>query len=339
MKNTGRFGAIVGALGMLLLIFDSKTALKGAAEGLELCLWTVIPALFPFFVLSIMVTGSAGHLPTGWLRPLGRLTGIPNGSETILLAGYLGGYPIGAKCLAEARCQGRISQEDAARMMAFCSNAGPAFIFGMVNAMFDQIWVGWALWGIQIFSSLAVGAILPGKTRGQIPKEHTQGITLPDAVNNAARAMCGVCGWVLLFRMILAFLNRWFLWAFPGEIAVAFTGLLELANGCCALKTLGDPGTRFVICAGMLAFGGLCVGMQTASVARGVSLKWYLPGKLLQTAIAVAIAFCMTHVGENLYHLLLPIGAIPVCYFIFSRRNRKIKVEFPCGLVYNKENT
>lgn len=36
------------ALGMLLLVLDSKTALLGAKEGVMLCLSSVIPALLPF---------------------------------------------------------------------------------------------------------------------------------------------------------------------------------------------------------------------------------------------------------------------------------------------------
>ena len=39
---------LTGAAGMLVLILDAKTALAGAKEGIQLCLYTVIPSLFPF---------------------------------------------------------------------------------------------------------------------------------------------------------------------------------------------------------------------------------------------------------------------------------------------------
>ena len=41
---------IMAAVGMLVLIFDSALALEAARAGVELCLETVIPSLFPFFV-------------------------------------------------------------------------------------------------------------------------------------------------------------------------------------------------------------------------------------------------------------------------------------------------
>ena len=45
---------------MLMLILDGRTALTGAAEGIDLCIRTVIPALFPFFVLSPLLMGYPG---------------------------------------------------------------------------------------------------------------------------------------------------------------------------------------------------------------------------------------------------------------------------------------
>lgn len=293
MKDTGRIKTLAAAMGMLLLILDSRTALQGAGEGLELCLRTVIPSLFPFFVLSALLTGSLGGNCPGWLVPLGKLTGIPGGAETILLAGCLGGYPIGAKSVADAVKRVRLDPRAAARMMAFCNNAGPSFIFGIAGAMFDERWVGWALWGIQLVSALAVGAILPGKSGGSIGVGDRTGGTLPGAVGTAIGAIAGVCGWVVIFRVLLAFLDRWALWLLPSWVRVLACGLLELTNGCCLLGEIPNPGARFVTASGLLVFGGLCVGMQTASVSEGVSLRWYLPGKLLQTLLAVILALSL----------------------------------------------
>lgn len=320
MKNTGRLPAIGAALGMFLLILDSKTALHGAQDGLQLCLRTVVPALFPFFVFSALLTGSMGTMTTGWLRPLERWAGIPKGAGPVLLAGYLGGYPIGAKCIGAANRQGRIRNQDAARMMAFCNNAGPSFIFGIAAAMFAEKWVGPALWGIQIVSSLAVGAIIPGKSTESFLNTKSRPITIPAAVHDSAKAMAGVCSWVLLFRVTLAFLDRWFLWILPKQVSIIITGILELANGCCCLDQIPDPGMRFVICTGILTFGGLCVGMQTASAADGVPLKWYLPGKLLQTALSVSLALAMTK-RKYVWVIL----AIMIPFLVFCSEKAKIR--------------
>ena len=67
---------------MLALILDGRTAIDGARQGIELCLRTVIPSLFPFFVLSILLTSSLLGSSLAVLRPLGRLFGMPDGAES-----------------------------------------------------------------------------------------------------------------------------------------------------------------------------------------------------------------------------------------------------------------
>ena len=82
---------VVAALGILILILDSKTALRGAAESIDLCVRTVIPSLFPFFLLSGILVKSLMGNKFPLLRPIGRLLGIPEGAESLLISGFLGG--------------------------------------------------------------------------------------------------------------------------------------------------------------------------------------------------------------------------------------------------------
>lgn len=311
MKAIVQVKALGAALGMILLILDSSTALNGASEGIELCLRTVIPSLFPFFVLSSLLTGAIGDSSPKILHPLWRKLGIPPGSEAILLTGLLGGYPIGAKCIADAVRQGRLNPLDGARMMAFCNNPGPAFIFGIAGSMFDHPWTGWILWGIQVAGALAVALILPGSGGKAIEPAKITPTSLPAALKGALQALSGVCGWVVLFRVAIAFLDRWVFWLIPEVTRVILCGLLELTNGCCMLTEIPNQGLRFIICSGLLAFGGLCVGMQTASVAQGVKLRWYLPGKLLHCLICMGMAAAVQGMFPGDTRMTLPPAVLP----------------------------
>ena len=76
----------------------------------------------------------------------------------------------------------------------------------------------------------------------------------------------------------------------PVALQVTITGILELSNGCCELTRVSDPLLRFVICSGMLAWGGLCVTLQTYSVASGLNIRSYLKGKLLQTLFSLLLS-------------------------------------------------
>ena len=155
--------SVVYAIAMLVLILDAKTALTGAKEGITLCLYTVIPSLFPFIFISGILSSTLVGLNLPILRPLGKLCGIPSGSEPLLLLGLIGGYPVGAQNIAHAFNSRQLDKNTARRMLGFCNNAGPAFIFGLMSSMFKSPAAPWFLWLIHIISALAVGSFLPGK--------------------------------------------------------------------------------------------------------------------------------------------------------------------------------
>lgn len=282
--------AIGSALGMLLLILDAKTALVGASEGIELCLRTVIPSLFPFFFLSGIINGYIAGRSGKLLRPLGKLCGIPANGEYLLLIGFTGGYPVGAQCIHNAYRSGVLTKQDAQRMLGFCNNAGPAFIFGMMSQVYPTLACVWVLWAINILCALIVGIFLPGKSNKHCNAMNTASLSSAVILQNAIKAMASVCGWVILFRVFISILNRWIFLLLPKEICVALTGLLELSNGCVELTAIEDLSLRYTMGALMLSFGGLCVGLQTIAVCPELSCKSYFTGKIMQSLLSIPLS-------------------------------------------------
>ena len=129
-----------------------------------------------------------------------------------------------------------------------------------------------------------------------------------------------VCGWIVLFRVVIAFLDRWILWLFPTEVRVALIGLLELSNGCWELRTIASVPVRFLLCGGMIAVGGLCVSMQTASVTPGLSLRYYALGKLVQLGTSLIVG------SSILLRTPLPLLLILPYFLVFKKRggNRRL---------------
>ena len=317
MKNKQLWNRLGAFSGILILILDGKTAIQGAYFGIELCIKTVIPSLFPFFVVSILLTSSLSGLNIPFLGLIGRLCGIPRGAEAVLLPGFLGGYPAGAQCIAEAYRIHLIDKQDAQRMVAFCSNAGPAFLFGMISPMFPHSGYAWALWSIHVASALLVGILFPQKQGSSVTLVKKEYISLTAAVQLSLRAMAGICSWIVLFRVVIAFFSRWFLWLFPAECQVLIIGLLELSNGCMELSRISDLCRRFSVCSVCLSFGGVCVTMQTASILQGLSIKTYLQGKLMQTLFSFLLCCCIFRKLKMLI-LLFPIFLL---WILGNRKN------------------
>lgn len=298
-----------------MLILDGKTALNGGVQGLELCLKTVIPSLFPFFILSTMLTGALTGIQLPFLRPLGRLCGIPEGGEALLVSGFLGGYPVGAQSVAAAYHAGQLTKREAERLLAFCNNAGPAFIFGMVSTMFPRQWMAWALWGIHVSGAVFTACLIPSDDKEKVDPLPGKPMSMTASLNASLRIMATVCGWVVLFRVILSFLSHW-IGMLPVAAQVAVTGLLELSNGCCELGAIPDLSVRFLLCAGLLSFGGLCVTMQTASVTAELSLSGYFIGKLIQTACSLLLAAAVVK-GYGVFFCIF------LCFAILLIKSRK----------------
>lgn len=332
------FTAIFAGAAMIIMILDTPTALSCAAEGINLCIATVIPSLFPFFVLTTLLTASLSSFRFRFLRPLGILCRLPEGCESLFVLGLLGGYPTGAQNVAQKYAAGELSAGDAERLMGFCSNAGPAFIFGIAASAFPDPVYGWALWGIHIASAVLTGILLSGKARSKGPLSKGRAMTLPQALHAGIRNISAVCGWIILFRIIIGFLTKWFLFHLPVAAQTALHGFLELSIGCSSLNRIDNTGLRFVVCATALGFGGLCVLMQTVSVSEKLGIGAYIPGKLLHGALSFQLAYQVQYflLQEEQRFLLPPwaIFSLWICLFAV-----KITVAFGRIMVYNSDKS
>ncbi len=290
--NRRTLTCIAAALTMLILILDAKTALSGAVEGVQLCIQVVIPSLLPLFFLSIFLTDALSSISPGFLTPLGRFCRIPGNTQALLVLGLLGGYPTGAQSVAEACRAGYLSKEDGRRLLGFCSNAGPAFVFAMGATQFQDPRIPMVLWLIHILSALITGRILPSfdSEITALPPKNSS-ISPTAAMGKTLRTLSFVCGWVILFRVLLTFADRWFLWYFPEEIRTAIHIFLELANGCAELDRITNEGLRMMLFSAGLGFGGICVLMQTVSVTGSLGLGMYLPGKLIQCTLSLLLTW------------------------------------------------
>jgi len=304
---------ILSALAMLFIILDTRTAILGVTEGIDLCIRSIIPALFPFCILSKLITSHIVGQAIPLLRPLGKICGIPSGAESTLILSFVAGYPFGAQCINDACRNNQISRNDAARMVGFCNNPGPAFIFGILGVVFQSKTVLWALLGLQICSAIFVGVLLPNKSESICIQCVKKAMTLQKALEESVRTMSHICGWVILFRLILTYCDQWLLvWtgAIPRTILIS---TLELSNGCISLNTLPFDGLKFILAAGALSFGGICVAMQTISVTSYIGKTLYFPGKIIQVGISVLLACGMQYLlfpREHRYPV--PIW-IPIC--------------------------
>lgn len=283
------------AIGMICLILDSRCAAASVVEAIDLCLKTVIPSLFPLFFLSGVLVSCLGGIR---IPALSRLCGIPSGSEGIVILGFIGGFPMGAQCITQAVEEKAISKKTGERMLGFCNNCGPAFLFGILGNVLDRSQHTAALFLIQITSALAVARLWAEETvdAASLPAMR---LSLPQAVTRAVRSMVTVCAWIILANVMLSFLERWLFPFLPVTVQVLLTGCLELTSGCLALPQISDAGIKLLLSSGFICFGGLCVLLQIQGIAAGQGLcaRVCVRQKLCQSILAALAALGYWQIG------------------------------------------
>ena len=313
---------LFSSVAMLILILDTKTMVIGATEGITLCLRTVIPSLFPFILLSSILTSSIMGFRLPFSNFWGKILRIPKNCESIFAIGMIGGYPAGAQAVVQAVERDLLSPAEGQRMLLFCNNAGPSFIFGMGLTLFRDPVVCWYVWAIQILSACIIGILTPGSRSDTMPKNNNA-IHTYATLAKAIKVMALICGWVIIFRIGLTYATKYLLAGFPSEWQALISGSLELTNGCMLLQKIHDRTICFIMVSVLLAFGGLCVTMQTNSVTNsaGMKISGYLIAKVCQAIIAGSLASILAvpiyHIQKTTAFFFIAAGVVSILAYRF----------------------
>lgn len=298
------------------LAYSSEIALA-VSNGIEICLKTVIPSLFPFFIISSLVidTGLASALGMRLRFVMPLLFKTNKLGITPLILGLIGGYPIGASCVISMYKNRLCSKRECEHMLSFCNNSGPGFIISAVGTgLLGSTQLGIFLYAIHVISSITVGIIMRFFTTGKIGenKDYISTCTtcsFPFAFTHAVKksifSCVNVCAFVISFGMVikalsctgtLSFVSSLFASVLPissGLISKVLMGLCEVTNGVIGIAgyTNSLP-SKLIIISALLGWGGLSVHFQTMAIIGDtkLSVKKYFIGKTLQSILSALLS-------------------------------------------------
>ena len=310
-----KLSLISAILAFAVLIVSSGAAAEACRRGISVCLELIIPSLFPFFVLSLMLNrlglpSALGHV----LTPLAaRIYGVSGAGASALIIGLLGGYPLGAAYIADMRRSGAVSVGECERLLAFCNNSGPAFLIGAIGGgVFGSARVGVLLYLVHVLSALLTGLFFRGKnacTESQPILLDSEDIaaSLPECVKQAAVSLVNVCAFVVFFTVLAGVLDSGgAVSLLCGSISAHFgwelhftrallMGILELGSAAGAMQGLAVTPHNLALAACLVGWGGVSVHMQTAAVLNGTNIKGALhfAGRLISAAAAAVLAYAL----------------------------------------------
>lgn len=314
MKPKKIFAAAAVAAVLILTIAAPQRYSAACLSGIALWAKAVLPALFPFFVLTAVLTRlGAANASARLLAPLARKFRLPGIAAYCFLLSALSGYPVGSRLVADLTEGGALPKESAARVAVLCSTSGPMFLVGSVGgAMFQSAAAGAVLLASHILGILAVCLLAlpfarkPVRERRQnvLPTAAKADDVLRESVHGAVISILCVGGTIALFYVFvqaLADVGALGLLARPlarllrpfgaEQLADGFvSGLLEATRGCAALAGAGGA-LALPLCAFLVTFGGACILAQQLGYLRraGVGSGFFVACKALQGAAAFAI--------------------------------------------------
>lgn len=303
MKKRALLLLIIVAAAVILLLHPEISS-GAVTSALTVCGVSIIPSLFPYFVLTnLYFSLGCSHLLTDKIgRVMQRLFHLPSETGAPFLLGCIAGFPVGAQSAIRLYEEEQITKDDAEQALLFCSNAGPAFIFGVIGArLFQSTFVALCLWLIHLSGALMIGMLLrPPKQSGQSYKLHDPAAdrsilsALTDAISQAGNSTLRVCMFIIFFSIAAGYLKAVVPTAWSSKPwFILSLGALELAGGSTMLEGLAQP-SAFVIISALLAWNGLCVHCQVLSAIgkKPLSFKKYFLGKSLHILISVTLS-CM----------------------------------------------
>ncbi len=336
MKRIKNPGAVFCALGFLaaaaaLLAYPEEIK-NGVRESLLYCLTVLTPSLFPFMALTgFAVNSGAGEILGKCLGlPVRYLFKLPEACAAPILMSFIGGYPAGARGASLLLEQGKITREQAGRMMLFCVNPGVAFVVTFLGGgILRSFRAGWILFCAVTLSGLALG-VLSGLSQPVPEKAAPDKKACPEgavirSVTDTSRSVVSMCACVVLFSGFTAVIRGSGAYVFlcgalarispftRGQAAALLSFLIEVTGG------VGDA-AKFHVSAAFyafgLAFGGLCVHLQVFSFFREFPVKkWkfflfrFLNGLLAGGTTQLLLRLLPVRPGEALA-VSGPVGAV-----------------------------
>lgn len=278
----------------LLCLCFPAIAGGGMKDGLLLVFGQVLPALYPFILLTTLFRYLAERSDAG--RYLS------------IFIGFLSGYPLGARAAADFKSsKNRITSQS---LLLICNNPSPAYMISFIGLhCFNDPRLGLSMYMAILGGNLAAGLIFNPFHRKkdadlihftsylQSKKLSEKGIPesnlLDMVIHDTFSIIVSISGYVLIFSTAAAFIRH--LALLPPAAQALTAGLLEMTTGIQMLASQAavSSTSKILITTWLISFGGLSVIAQTAGMIgkSSLSIKKYTTEKAIAATIAVSVMY------------------------------------------------
>lgn len=297
MKKIVSLFAIIGFF-VIMLIFPRQT-FEGASNGLLLWFQIILPTLLPFIILSnLLIHTNAVTYVSAIMKPfVQRLFCVSDYGCYAVFVGFLCGYPMGAKVIADLIQTKKITQKEGQYLLSFCNNTSPMFIISFIvmqNFKNESL-----LLGTLVILYLAPAICSFVFRRFYQVKKHSFNEKSPskeafffdfnlfdNCIMNGFETITKVGGYIILFSILFSICET----LSYTQYVLPF---LEITNGIHWISNNIQPlYITFPLILTLTSFGGLCAIAQTNSMIQEskLSILPYITQKLITALVTSLLA-------------------------------------------------
>ena len=297
MKKIVSLFIIIGFF-VIMLIFPKQT-FEGASNGLLLWFQIVLPTLLPFIILSNLLihTNAVTYISTIVKPFMQRLFRVSDYGCYAVFVGFLCGYPMGAKVVADLIQTEKISQQEGQYLLSFCNNTSPMFIISFIvmqNFKNESLLLGTLviLYLAPVVCSFLFRRLYKINKQSFIQKKHSnEGFffdfnLFDNCIMNGFETITKVGGYIMLFSVLFSICET-----------VSYTKyllpFLEITNGIHWISNNIQPlYITFPLVLTLTSFGGFCAIAQTNSMIQEskLSILPYIIQKLITALVTSLLA-------------------------------------------------
>lgn len=328
MKNIMKCAVLILFL-MILLLYPAPII---AATKTGFLTWAekVIPALFPFFVLTrLMIYFQVPQMIGKCLAPIFKyLLKISPITFFIMLMSLISGNPSGPKMAREYYDKHLISEREMIGLLYFCNFASPLFIIGTIGVvLYQSSQIGYILLMSHLVGSFIVFLLCypyfkSNETRNFSIEFPTQSFAtiLIDCIESSMQTLIRVGGIIVFYYIIsealqvihvidiLDIILKPVLIRFQlHSIEPLFAGFLEFTQGVTKLTEIEAPlHIKLTLTAFIVSFTGLSVHTQSFMFSKGLNISYlkYVTLRIfhgLASAILLLISFPLLNITEDVF--------------------------------------
>lgn len=273
---------LIAALILAALIFDAKNMTEAVRTSVETCLYIIIPALFGFMAVSsyLIKSGLYRIIFKPFFLLFCCIIKLDEEEFGIFLLSLFGGYPVGAKLLAD-----NTELTDKYNILPFCYCPSPGFVVTVAGiGLFSSAKAGFLIYISNLLACVILAVLLTRKNKKSSVKT-TYGFSPPvklkqtdsplqdvfiSSVMSASSSLFPVCAIIVTFGVIAQVFRFYFNVLGLSNPLNLFYAVLEISNA----SSLPPNRALLPLIAALFSFGGICIIMQIPALTKGkISLK------------------------------------------------------------------